>query len=240
MEFKKFSVSNYSYGETSPNVDLEAHKRNGITNVNFSDPIFENHMNDYQSENYPNIHRYLEILSVCHTVITEKSKNSQNPDHLAYNASSPDELALVNAAKFFGYYFKGRDDDNNMIVEMRGQDDDLGIGTNTKQFQLLNVIEFTSLRKRMTVIVRSQQDSSIRVMCKGADSIILPRLRAGQNILIQRTQDFLDSFSKEGLRTLVIAEKIITDEEYHAWNKNYQNALVATANREEKVNAIAD
>jgi magnesium-transporting ATPase (P-type) len=127
------------------------------------------------------------VLAVCHTVIAEKSKNSQNSDHLAYNASSPDELALVNAAKYFGYYFKGRDDDNNMVVELRGVEDDLGMGSNTKQFQLLTVIEFTSTRKRMTVIVRSQQDSTIRVMCKGADSIVLPLLKGGQNALIQKT-----------------------------------------------------
>ena len=124
---------------------------------------------------------------MCHTVIAEKSKNSHNSDHLAYNASSPDELALVNAAKYFGYYFKGRDDDNNMVVELRGVEDDLGMGSNTKQFQLLTVIEFTSTRKRMTVIVRSQQDSTIRVMCKGADSIVLPLLKGGQNALIQKT-----------------------------------------------------
>ena len=197
-------------------------------------------MTDYQSDNYAQIHRYLEILSVCHTVITEKSKNSNNPDHLAYNASSPDELALVNAAKYFGYNFKGRDDDNNMVVELRGVDDELGMGSNTKQFQLLTVIEFTSTRKRMTVIVRSQQDSTIRVMCKGADSIVLPLLKGGQNALIQKTQDFLDDFSKEGLRTLVLAEEVITDEEYHSWNKEYQSALVATQGREEKVNQVAE
>ena len=51
---------------------------------------------------------------------------------MAYNASSPDELALVNAAKYFGYYFKGRDDENNLIIELTGVDDDLGIGSSTK------------------------------------------------------------------------------------------------------------
>lgn len=81
---------------------------------------------------------------------------------ISYNASSPDELALVNAGKYFGYYFKGRDDDNNIEVEIEGQ---------TEIFQLLTVIEFSSDRKRMTVIVKTPE-GKIKVMCKGADSII--------------------------------------------------------------------
>ena len=53
----------------------------------------------------------LEILSVCHTVIVEEKHNK-----LIYNASSPDELALVNGTKFLGYGFKGRDQENNLII----------------------------------------------------------------------------------------------------------------------------
>jgi magnesium-transporting ATPase (P-type) len=122
----------------------------------------------------------MEILSVCHTVIAEKSKHSTSSDHLTYNASSPDELALVSAAKFFGYSFKGRDEDNNMIVELKNSQEDLIVGENVRrEYQLLNVIEFNSTRKRMSVIVRNKQDDTIHVMCKGADSIIIPLLRRG-------------------------------------------------------------
>jgi phospholipid-transporting ATPase len=72
----------------------------------------------------------------------------------------------VNAAKYFGYFFKGRDDDNNIEVEILGK---------SIRFQLLTVIEFSSDRKRMTVVVRTP-DGKIKVMCKGADSIIAERL----------------------------------------------------------------
>jgi phospholipid-transporting ATPase len=119
MDFKKFSVGNFKYGETDPVIDKEKMKKDGITNVNFSDPSLKSHLMEPQHENFERVHRFMEILSVCHTVIAEKSKNSTNPDNLSYNASSPDELALVNAAKFFGYDFKGRDDDNNIIVEVK-------------------------------------------------------------------------------------------------------------------------
>lgn len=54
---------------------------------------------------------------MCHTVVAE----AKHDGTISYNASSPDELALVNAAKYFGYFFKGRDDDNNIEVEILGR-----------------------------------------------------------------------------------------------------------------------
>ena len=225
MEFKKFSVGNFKYGDSSPQVDKVKMSEDGVTNVNFSDPVLFEHYADYQSPNYEGVHRFMEILSVCHTVIAEKSKHS--PDHLAYNASSPDELALVNAAKYFGYSFKGRDEENNVLVELKGSPaEDLAMSSPVKKYRLLNVVEFTSTRKRMTVIVRSLQpedEGAIRVMCKGADSIIIPRLRKGakHGETLEKSKAYLEEFSKEGLRTLVIAEKRISDDEYHMWNKEY-------------------
>tara|TARA_B110001450_G_scaffold147518_1_gene137937 strand:- start:385 stop:558 length:174 start_codon:yes stop_codon:yes gene_type:complete len=51
-------------------------------------------------------------LAVCHTIIVEEKE-----DVLYYNASSPDELALTNAARYFGIKFLDRDEDMNMVVE---------------------------------------------------------------------------------------------------------------------------
>jgi phospholipid-transporting ATPase len=57
----------------------------------------------------------LEILAVCHTVVIEERNGK-----VSFNASSPDELALVNGAKYLGYKFKGRDEEDNVIVEYNG------------------------------------------------------------------------------------------------------------------------
>lgn len=73
-------------------------------------------MKDTKHSSYQNIVDYLTHLSVCHTVVAEAKDGK-----VLYNASSPDELALVNAAKYFGYFFKGRDDDNNIEVDILGQ-----------------------------------------------------------------------------------------------------------------------
>lgn len=107
---------------------------------------------------------------------------------LSYNASSPDELALTNAARFFGLVFEDRDSDNKIVIG------DKNTGR-TQKYELLNVIEFTSLRKRMSVIVRTPDDR-IMLMTKGADSIILARLKEGQDELIKTTDEFLDDCAK--------------------------------------------
>ncbi len=238
MEFKKFSVNQSCYGVSDPDLNLEALKKEGITNVNFSDPNLRSDLRNVEGDNFSSLHRFMEILSVCHTVIAEKAKDGSK--NLSFNASSPDELALVNAAKFFGYAFKGRDEENNMLVEVNDDNEDISVGSPIKQYALLNVIEFTSTRKRMTIIVKDMQNDTIRVMCKGADSIVIPRLKQNQSQVIERTKEFLDAFSKEGLRTLVIAEKIISEEFYRQWSKKYQNALTSTNNREENVNKVAE
>ena len=65
---------------------------------------------------------------------------------MSYNASSPDELALTNAARHFGVTFEARDEDNRIVIFNKKEN-------KRYYYKLLNVIEFTSLRKRMTVIV---------------------------------------------------------------------------------------
>ena len=82
-----------------------------ITNVNFEDPEFFKHLTNPSHENYKDIRNYLDCLALCHTVLLETKDGK-----VFYNASSPDELALVNAAKFFGVQFLGRDDEGQMVV----------------------------------------------------------------------------------------------------------------------------
>ena len=85
-----------------------------ISNVNFDDPNFYKHFKDKSSENYEYIEKVLLLLALCHTIIIEKKNGQTN-----YNASSPDELALVNAARFFGVKYEDRDEDNNLFINFR-------------------------------------------------------------------------------------------------------------------------
>ena len=55
-------------------------------------------------------------------------------------------------------------------------------------------------------------------MTKGADSIIIPRIKAGQDQMIKKTLKFVEDYANEGLRTLLIAHKEIDYEFYNDWN----------------------
>jgi magnesium-transporting ATPase (P-type) len=133
-------------------------------------------------------------LALCHTIIVDEKTGK-------YNASSPDELALVNAAKFFGAVFKKRDEENNMIIELNGEE---------RRYKLLNILEFNSTRKRMSVIIEESVPgpdgyNNIHILTKGADSIILPRLNQERCAFIKDTERFVDQYAREGLRTLLLA-----------------------------------
>ena len=172
----------------------------------------------------------MNLLAICHTIIADKSKVDGS---LIYNASSPDELALTNAARYFGVTFMERDEDNNIVVFNKHTN-------KTSKYRLLNVLEFTSTRKRMSIIVKDEQTKKIMVLTKGADSIIIPRLKSGQEELISKTNRFLLSYANEGLRTLLVAEKEVSQSEYDNWNAQYSTAVCQIVGREEAVGKVAE
>lgn len=145
--------------------------------------------------------------ALCHTVMVEHENGKSS-----YSASSPDELALVNFAKFCGYEYKGTDEHNIMTVQARRQE---------KTYRLLNVFEFSSDRKRMSVIVEDE-NQNITLFCKGADSIIFDRLTSNTSIRLRETTNFsLKCFGNEGLRTLLYSSRNISSDEYRAWADRY-------------------
>jgi phospholipid-transporting ATPase len=185
-------------------------------------------MKDNNHENNDRIHRFLTHLALCHTVIIDEKEEDER-NKISYNASSPDELALVNAARYFGYFFKKRDNDDNMVV--------VHPDGSEEKYTLLNVIEFDSDRKRMSVIVKFPDDK-IKILCKGADSVIFARLKNKDNV--DGTNKYLSDYAKEGLRTLLLAEKEISEQDYEAWSEKYNEAALSLQNREEAINQVAE
>lgn len=121
--------------------------------------------------------QYILAMALCHTCLPEVRDGE-----IEYQASSPDELALVRAAQELGY----------TVVQRSSQEVKLKItnadGSETiKTYQILDVIEFSSKRKRMSIILRCP-DGRIWLISKGADSMILPRLRMAQ-VALQKAEE---------------------------------------------------
>jgi len=143
---------------------------------------------------------FFTALSLCHTVLTAVDPKT---GALTYKAQSPDEEALVHAAAAVGYIFRGRDRD---VLHLQTPFSD-----ELEHYQLINILEFTSVRKRMSVIVKKldEGDDRLFLLTKGADNVIFERLKPGGEDLKKLTEDHLDSFANEGLRTLTLAYKVI-------------------------------
>lgn len=124
-------------------------------------------------------------LALCHTCLPEMKDKKVD-----FQASSPDEVALVRAAQELGYLVFHR---SSQTVTLKISAPD---GTErTEVYQILDVIEFSSKRKRMSIIVR-YPDGRLCLICKGADSMILPRLKLA-NLALKKANEFRKSAELE-------------------------------------------
>jgi len=201
MEFKKFSVGLKSYGTLDPPKEKRRSYlgEEGISNVNFVDRQFEKDYLEEDSQQRADILRMLLCLALCHTIVVQYREDAEE-----YIAQSPDELALVNAARFLGVKFVGRDEDSVITLQVARP-----YLQKARKFRLLNVIEFDSARKRMSVVVQDSASEKIFLFCKGADSIIMPLLSTSHhNFSVKnKTEEFLENYAQDGLRTLLLTER---------------------------------
>uniref|UniRef100_A0A7N5ZU84 Phospholipid-transporting ATPase n=1 Tax=Anabas testudineus TaxID=64144 RepID=A0A7N5ZU84_ANATE len=152
---------------------------------------------------------------------------------LRYEAESPDEAALVYAARAYKCSLVGRLPDQ-VTVELPH----LG----KLNFELLHTLGFDSTRKRMSVVVRHPLTDQITVYTKGADSVIMDLIKPPdtgnskgkhQKKIVYRTQNYLNLYAADGLRTLCIAKKVLTKEEYACWLQRHLQAETSIQGREQ-------
>lgn len=186
-----------------------------------------------------------EILSESQTENPRNDLNEMSPHLLQYQAQSPDEAALVKAARDLGFVFLGRDQDYlNLSI--------LGA---PERVQILSVVEFNSTRKRMSVIIK-KTNGEILLISKGADSVIYERLKhlkgaqdesekanaveSVLNHLREINLKHLDKFAESGLRTLCFASRQLSEKEYEAFAFRHAEASISMTNRELLMDAVAE
>ncbi|XP_028444605.1 probable phospholipid-transporting ATPase VB [Perca flavescens] len=173
-------------------------------------------------------------LHTCLLHAPSDNKSAMTPDNLSYEAESPDEAALVYAAKAYGFTLLARTPDSVTVRLPSGED---------LVFEVLDTLTFDYNRKRMSVLVRHPITKEYVLYTKGADHTIMEllgtpyaeHLSGKQKNIAANTQHHLDCYAKEGLRTLCFTKKVVSDKAYESWSVNRQRALAAIDNREELV-----
>uniref|UniRef100_A0A671SMV8 Phospholipid-transporting ATPase n=1 Tax=Sinocyclocheilus anshuiensis TaxID=1608454 RepID=A0A671SMV8_9TELE len=157
-----------------------------------------------------------------------ESDDEDEAEELLYEAESPDEAALVQAAKAYGCTLLGRSPEQVLVAVP---------GTGPLSIPLLHVLPFHSARKRMSVVVRHPLTGEVVVYTKGADNVIMELAEAAEDgfcrEIMERTQRHLDQYAREGLRTLCVAKKVLEEQEYKTWLKRHEYAETSIENREE-------
>ncbi|XP_059726855.1 phospholipid-transporting ATPase ID isoform X4 [Haemorhous mexicanus] len=233
MVFSKCSVNGHSYGDVQDMLGHKAELGERPEPVDFSfnplaDPRFQfwdPSLMEAVRLGDLHVHEFFRLLSLCHTVMSEEKSEGE----LFYKAQSPDEGALVTAARNFGFVFRSRTPKTITVQEL-GQ---------AITYQLLAILDFNNIRKRMSVIVRSPE-GKIRLYCKGADTILLERLHPLNQDLTSITTDHLNEYASEGLRTLVLAYRDLEESYYKDWSERLHRAGSAPEAREDHLAWLYD
>ncbi|XP_072228680.1 phospholipid-transporting ATPase ID-like [Leuresthes tenuis] len=231
MAFNKCSINGKSYGElydfAGQRVEItEKTERLDFSWNQLADPkfIFHDHslLETVRGGN-PEAQAFFRLLALCHTVMPEEKKEGQ----LNYQAQSPDEGALVTAARNFGFVFRSRTPETITIMEMGRK----------VVYDLVAVLDFNNVRKRMSVIVCSPE-GKLTLYCKGADTIIYERLHPSCNKLMEDTTGHLNEYAGDGLRTLVLAYKDLEESYLEEWRQRHHEASTAMEEREERLDQL--
>ncbi|KAL7885880.1 hypothetical protein AOLI_G00061750 [Acnodon oligacanthus] len=186
---------------------------------------------------------FLRALCLCHTVQVKEAGPdeideidgvqvdglaaglSQPDEERGFIASSPDEVALVKGAMKHGFTFLGLE---NKTMKIRNRQND------TEVYELLHVLNFDPVRRRMSVIVRTKSGETL-LFCKGADSSIFPRVRPEE---VDRIRMHVERNATDGYRTLCVAYKQLSPEEYAVADAGLRDARLALQDREERLMAV--
>ncbi|CAN1321194.1 Phospholipid-transporting ATPase 3 [Linum perenne] len=214
MEFFKCSIAGEVYGTGITEIELGGAQRSGAKiqdaprssqavrekGFNFDDSKIMR--GAWRNEHNPDMCKeFFRCLAICHTVLTE---GDESPDKIRYQAASPDEAALVTAAKNFGFFFYRRTP--TMIYVRESHAEKMG-KINDVPYEILNVLEFNSTRKRQSVVCR-YPDGRLVLYCKVAELIEKDLILIGATAIEDKLQEgvpaCIETLSRAGIKIWVL------------------------------------
>ncbi|GFR43003.1 hypothetical protein Agub_g4002, partial [Astrephomene gubernaculifera] len=249
MEFFKCSIAGVAYGAGITEIEKANALRKGVVLDERERPEatkcrerFFNFYDDrlmgdawYSAHDPATVEMFFRLLAVCHTVIPD---GPPEPATIKYEAESPDEAALVVAAKAFGFFFFKR---TNTTVTVRER---TARGEADVEYEVLNILEFNSTRKRMSVVIKDKATDKILIFTKGADTVIYERLDPGygpNEAMKESTTRHMEEFGSAGLRTLCLSYAEVDPEWYNReWLPEWVAAKTSLDKRDEKVMDVSE
>lgn len=255
MEFIKCSIAGTAYGQSVTEVEKAMALRKGVPlgdeiecgghkekqieesphvkGFNLKDPRIMDG-NWIHEPNNDVIRDFFRLLAICHTCIPEVDES----DKVSYEAESPDEAAFVIAARELGFEFYKR---TQTSIVIRERDPNQNVADyQYRKYELLNVLEFSSSRRRMSVIVK-EPEGRILLFSKGADSVMFTRLAPDGRKFEEETKRHINDYSDSGLRTLVLAYRVLDEKEYENFAEKFRTAKISgSADRDEQIGEAAD
>ncbi|KAG8927497.1 putative aminophospholipid-translocase [Tulasnella sp. 419] len=162
-------------------------------------------------------------LALCHNVTPVTNDDGS----VTYQASSPDEVAIVKWTESVGLTLTFRD---RTRIDLQAPDG------HTLSFDVLDIFPFTSESKRMGIVVRDTTTHEISFLQKGAD-VVMAKIVQRNDWLEEET----GNMAREGLRTLVMAKKKLSSEAYNLFKDKYHEASISLEGRNEAMaKVVAD
>lgn len=236
MELKKIHVGTVSYANDAMD-EVASYVRQGISAAlqsNGSSLVTPSTLNGSQGgaavmtrtrrEIGSRVRDLILALALCHNVTPTTEEEAGKPV-TSYQASSPDEIAIVRYTEAVGLQLAHRD---RQKIALKSID----TGKVVFRVRILDIFPFTSDSKRMGIIVQFEhgpdtQDAEIWFYQKGADTVMTSIVAAN---------DWLDeetgNMAREGLRTLVVGRKKLSPSQYQEFSANYKQASLSLNERD--------
>ncbi|KAI7690094.1 putative phospholipid-transporting ATPase IIB [Sarcoptes scabiei] len=174
-------------------------------------------------------------IALCHNVTPAYDNHFKNDDpnsvniqmkniSIMYHASSPDEVALVQWTEKVGMTLIFRDIKYIKLRNPYGQ---------IMNFEILDIFPFSSETKRMGIIVKDLNSKEIVFYLKGADTVMSSIITYSDWL-----QEQCDNMARSGLRTLIVAKKILTDDQFQDFQDRYNQAKCNMNDRSARIRTV--
>jgi phospholipid-translocating ATPase len=169
--------------------------------------------------------RYFEVLILCHSIQLDVTNSER------FQASNPDELSFIRFCESIGIFYKGEFKCQQTHRTYRS----VNLFGKVRNYEVMRILDFDSYRKRMSIIVRCLISNKIILLCKGAENLVIDRCLHGNFNACTRQAN---RFAKNGWRTLAVAYKYLTIDEFNEYECLLNDAYNDLDCREEKLTLI--